>query len=67
MEVGKIDLKSLNRNHIDSYMTKEEFIEIINNLHFTHIKEADLYFITGFVYNAEDDTTKTLGFKIDIS
>ena len=67
MEVGKIDLKSLNINHIGSYMTKEEFIDIITNLHFTHIERADLHFITGFVYNAENDTTKPLGFEIDIS
>ena len=67
MEVGKIDLKSLNRNHIESYMTKEEFVQIITNLHFTHIQRANMHFITGFVYNAEDDTTKTLGFDIDIS
>lgn len=66
MEVGKIDLKTLNRNHIDSYMTKEEFVQIITNLHFTHIERAHMHFITGFVYNTEDDTTKTLGFDIDI-
>jgi hypothetical protein len=48
MEVGKIDLKSLNRNHIDSYITKEEFIEIINNLHFTHIESARMHFYNWF-------------------
>lgn len=52
------DLRSINRNHIDSYITKEEFIEIINNLHFNHIERAHIHFITGFVYNEEDDTTK---------
>ncbi len=67
MEEGIINLESLNRNHIDSYMTKEELIEIITNLHFTHVERADLHFITGFVYNAENDTTKPLGFEIDIS
>lgn len=66
MEEGKINLESLNRNHIDSYITKEEFIEIITNLHFTHIESARIHFITGFVYNTENDKTQTLGFDIEI-
>lgn len=67
MGEGKINLESLNRNHIDSYITKEEFIEIITNLHFTHIERANMHFITGFVYNVENDTTTTLGFDVDMS
>lgn len=34
---------------IDSYISKEEFIEIISKINFIKIKSADLELITGFI------------------
>ena len=44
----------------NSYMTKEEFISMLNGLRFERVKNADIELITGF----EDDTPR--GFKINL-
>lgn len=59
-----IDITKLNNIHIESYMTKEEFIKMIESLRFTHIKEYDIDLITGFEYNAEENKTNTRGYNI---
>lgn len=59
-----IDVTKLNYIHIESYMSKEEFIKMLENLHFTHIKDYDINVITGFEYNAKDNTTNTRGYNI---
>lgn len=59
-----IDITKINKIHIDSYMTKEEFINLMNNLKFTHIKEYDIDLITGFEYNAEKNETYPRGYEI---
>ena len=57
-----IDVTKLNKIHTESYMTKEEFIKMLENLNFTHIKDYEINLITGFEYNAEDNTTNTRGY-----
>ena len=59
-----IDITKLNQIHIDSYMTKQDFINMINNMKFTHIKNFDIELITGFEYNAEDNKTLPRGYNI---
>lgn len=44
----------------NSYMTKEEFINMLQGLRFERVKTADIELITGF----EDDSTR--GFKMVI-
>lgn len=59
-----MDITKINKIHVDSYMSKEEFISFINGLKFTHIKEYDIDFITGFEYNAEENKTYPRGYNI---
>ena len=59
-----IDITKLNQIHIDSYMTKQDFINMINNMKFTHIKNFDIELITGFEYNAKDNKTLPRGYNI---
>lgn len=61
---NKIDITKINQVRIGSYLTKEEFINTISNLNFTHIKAYDIDFITGFEYNAEDNETRPRGYSI---
>ena len=52
---------------IKSYMTKEEFINLITAINFTHIESAEIELITGFYLDSssEDETILTaLGSKI---
>ena len=50
-----------------SYISKEEFLNIINNTNFACVKEADLELITGIIYNVDDNTFKDLSKNIRIS
>lgn len=51
---------------INSYMTKEEFITMINNLDFKCIKSCDLELITSFIVNCKDKSFKQLYKKVSI-
>ena len=48
----------------NSYMSKEEFINVINTIDFKFIKEADLNLVTDILDDPEDDSldvrTKTI-------
>lgn len=65
--------RALIENARGSYISKECFIEIINNLVFDKIKSADIYFITGYKYipeNKEKDRKEyvdTYGYDVHIS
>lgn len=43
-----------------SYITKEEFINIINNIEFIAIKKCDLDLVTGFILHIEDEEVTPL-------
>lgn len=62
-----INITEINQPYIDSYMKKEEFMKILENMRFIGIERASIHFITGFEYNGKNNTTKTLGYDIDIS
>lgn len=49
-----------------TYITKEKFIEIISNLDFKYIENAEIDFITVFMYDVEKDTISPKGYKISI-
>ena len=53
----------------DSYLNKEDFIKMIENLNFTEVEDARMTFITGYRVNVSDNGNKyveTLGFNINI-
>lgn len=62
-----IDIQENSKIHMQSYVSKKVFIEIIENLNFTHILSADLHFITAFEHDCEKNITKPLGFDIHIA
>ena len=43
----------------NSYMSKEEFINIISTIDFKFIKEADLELVTDIVINPEENRVET--------
>lgn len=65
MEDEIIDVTKLNSIHIESYMNKETFIKMLNDLKFTHVKDFDINLITGFDYDAKENKTNTRGFNIE--
>lgn len=52
------------RNNLDeikkSYMSKDEFIEILSKIEFLCIKEVTIELITGFKYIIDDKGNKTI-------
>lgn len=53
----------------DSYIKKEDFVKMIENLNFTEIKNFTCEFITGYQIKKNDKDQKyvqTLGFEIRI-
>lgn len=55
----------------NSYISKEEFIQLISKMNFDRIKSAHISFITGYKYIPEDEKynehVNTLGFEFDIN
>lgn len=45
---------------MDSYISKEEFIEIISKINFIKIKSADLELITGCICDGKDEKFQLL-------
>lgn len=66
MENDFIDITKLNQIHVGSYMTKEKFVEMMNNLNYVAIDSANIHFITGFEYDAKENITRPRGFDINI-
>ena len=68
---GAIHKTELINNSRHSYITKENFIEIINKLTFDRIETANIHFITGYEYIPENEKTRehvrTFGYDINIS
>lgn len=50
----------------NSYITKEDFLKMMETLKFTHIEYANIHLITNYLYDGKDETIKRLGFKIEI-
>ena len=49
-----------------SYITKEEFINMISNIDFERVKRCELSLITGFIYNGDEDEIETLFKRIEL-
>lgn len=65
------EIDIVTENVRNSYITKEDFIELITKLKFDRIETCNIHFITSYVYIAETEKTrayvKTLGYDINIS
>lgn len=69
-DLNVIEQKDMIVQSRNSYITKDEFIKIINTLDFDAIESAKIHFITSYRFIKEDEKTKahvkTLGFDFDI-
>ena len=60
------DIENNVESRINSYLTKEEFINILNSIEFESIKQCRIELITGFIVNLETAEIKPLTKNIDI-
>ena len=49
-----------------TYIQKQQFIEMLQNLNFVAIEKASIDFITMFKIDAEKDVIEPKGFKIEL-
>lgn len=63
----KYNIKNKKDEIIASYISKDEFLNIINNTEFVCVKEADLELLTGILYNVDDNNFRELSKNIRIS
>lgn len=49
-----------------TYIKKEQFIQLLQNLDFIAVESADIEFITAFLLDTEKNTINPKGFKISI-
>lgn len=49
----------------NSYLKKEEFIQMLQDLRFDAVRDARISLITGYI-NDDDDNIKALGYDINI-
>ena len=50
-----------------TYIQKQQFIEMLQNLNFVAIEKANIDFITMYKINVEKDVIEPIGFKIELS
>lgn len=60
------DLKAKKFEMEKSYITKEEFLNILNSIEFESIKYCRIELVTGFIINIETNEIKPLTKNIDI-
>lgn len=68
MEKEQIMFKKEQRDVLcpKTFITKEKFVELLSNLNYKYIESANIEFITGFLYNTDDDKITPKGYKIEI-
>ena len=49
-----------------SYLTKEELINMLNNIDFISVKKCEIELITGFIINCEENNIRPLTKNIEI-
>ena len=69
MEKEQIIFKKEQRDILSpkTYITKEKFVELVSNLNYKYVETADIEFITGFLYNTDEDKISPKGYKINIT
>lgn len=67
MEMKDEIIKVKNTNiALNTYVTKEKFINMLENMNFIAVEKASIDFITMFNLNTEKDTVEPKGYTIDI-
>ncbi len=51
---------------MSNYMTKSEFMEMMNNLNFSHISGASITLISGVLYNTDSDEVEMKTYNITV-
>ena len=51
---------------MSNYMTKSEFMEMMNNLKFSHISSASITLISGVLYNTDSDEVEMKTYNITV-
>ena len=49
-----------------NYLTKEELINMLNNIDFISVKKCEIELITGFIINCEENNIRPLTKNIEI-
>ena len=50
-----------------SYLTKEELINMLNNIDFVRVEKCDLKLITGFIYDYAESEVRPLSKSIELN
>lgn len=58
--------KEKNKICENTYIQKQQFIEMLQNLNFVAIEKASIDFITMYEIDAEKDEVKPKGFRIEL-
>ena len=66
VETNKFELDTKKYEIEKSYLSKEEFINIINNIDFIGVKRCEIGLITGFIIDCENNDIKPLTKNIEI-
>ena len=66
-ECNEIDVEKKKKKTINSYMSKEELLTILEKINFKAVESCSIYLITDFIYDSSDDkiTTRTKNININ--
>ena len=63
----ELDLVERLNTTINSYMSKEELLTVLEKINFKAIESCNLYLITDFVYKANEDKIEIRSINININ
>lgn len=66
-EYNEIDVAEKLEKTINSYMSKEELLTILEKMNFKAVESCSIYLITDFIYDSSDDKITTRTKNIDIN
>lgn len=66
IETNKFELETKKYEIEKSYLTKEELINMLNNIDFVSVKKCEIELITGFIINCENNDIRPLTKNIEI-
>lgn len=66
-EYNELDVAERLKITINSYMSKEEFLTILQEINFKAIDTCNLELITDFIYNSNEDKIEKRSMNININ
>lgn len=66
-EYNELDVAERLKITINSYMSKEEFLTILQEINFKAIDTCNLELITDFIYNSNEDKIERRSMNININ